>query len=135
MRIINYLKETFRLTSLIFTTLVIINFFIQSEGLTHSLGYMLLIAAISSSLHFLIMDNDKYSNRRILLNQVFYVFIICSQITLANHLLHWELGVRGLLLNFVIVILIYIFIRFIMYSNDRKEADEINQFIQKRRVR
>ncbi|OJG96930.1 hypothetical protein RV18_GL001768 [Enterococcus termitis] len=96
---------------------------------------MLLIAAISSSLHFLIMDNDKYSNRRILLNQVFYVFIICSQITLANHLLHWELGVRGLLLNFVIVILIYIFIRFIMYSNDRKEADEINQFIQKRRGR
>jgi hypothetical protein len=133
MNTINYLKESFRLTSLIFTSSVFISFFLQSEVLTHSLGYMLLISAISGSLHFLINDNDKYSNRRLLLNQGIYLIIVCLQITVANHILHWELRLSGLLLNFMIVVLTYIFIRFIMYSNDRKEADEINQFINKRR--
>ncbi|MCA5012093.1 MULTISPECIES: DUF3021 family protein [unclassified Enterococcus] len=133
MRIKEYLKESFRLTSLIFTTLVIINLFLQTEALTHSLAYMLLISAISGLLHFLIEDNEKYSSRRILFHQSLYLLIICLQIALANMLLHWQLGTVGLLLNFMIVFLIYFFIRFIMYSNDRKQADEINQFIQKRK--
>ncbi|WP_375180069.1 DUF3021 family protein [Enterococcus rotai] len=133
MKIINYLKEAFRLTSLIFTTLVMLNLVLQTDALTHSLGYMLLIAAISGSLHFLIEDHEKYSGQRILLNHGIYLLIVCLQITLANYLLHWELGFGGLLLNYVIVVLIYLFIRFIMYNNDLKEADKINQFIQKRK--
>lgn len=133
MKIINYLKEAFRLTSLIFTTLVMLNFVLQTDALTHSLGYMLLIAAISGSLHFLIEDHEKYSSQRILLNHGIYLLIVCLQITLANRLLHWKLGFGGLLLNYVIVVLIYLFIRFIMYSNDLKEAEKINQFIQKRK--
>lgn len=133
MTVKEYIKEAFRLTSLIFTTLVIISFFLQADALADTLGYMLLIAGISGSLHFLIADNEKYSNQRILFNQFLYLLIICLQITIANFWLHWELGWDGLLMNFVIVLVIYIFIQFVMYSNDRKEAEKINQYLQKRK--
>ncbi len=132
MRVKEYLKEAFRLTSLIFTTLITINLFLQNEVAHDVLEVMLLISAISGALHFLLDDNGNYSNRRLIINQVLYLLIIFIQIAIGDILLQWELKLGGLLLNYVIVLVIYIFIRTVMYSKDKKEADEINQFIQKR---
>ncbi|MBP1046262.1 DUF3021 family protein [Enterococcus sp. BWM-S5] len=132
MEVKNYLKEAFRLTSLIFTTLISINLILQNDVAHDVLEVMLLISAVSGSLHFLLDDNGKYSDRRLIINQVLYLLIIFFQIALGDILLHWELGVSGLLLNYLIVLIIYVFIRSVMYSKDKREADKINQFIQKR---
>lgn len=132
MRIKNYLKEAFRLTSLIFTTLITINLILQNSVAHDVLEVMLLISAISGLLHFLLDDNGKYSDRRLIINQIVYLLIIFVQIAIGDYLLQWELELGGLLLNYVIVVVIYVFIRSVMYNKDKKEADEINQFIQKR---
>lgn len=133
MTIKEYVKEAIRLTSLIFTCLVFINLFFQREALDDGLEYMLLIAGVSGCLNFLTFDDGRYSNRRVMLNQLLYLLLIFLQITLANYLLSWELGFWGLLSNFVIVLVIYAFIKFFMYSGDKKEAEKINQFIQNRK--
>lgn len=132
MSIKKYLKEAFRLTSLVFTTLIAINLILQNEVAHDVLEVMLLISAVSGGLHFLLNDNGKYSNKRLIFNQLLYLLIIFVQIAVCNFLLDWELRVGGLIMNYVIVLVIYAFIRFVMYNNDKKEADEINQFIQKR---
>lgn len=133
MAVVNYLKRAFRLTSLIFTILVTLNLVIQKHVLFNVIEYILVISAISGLLLFLVDDNGSYSNRRLLINQISYICLIFSLIILGNYLYHWELGVKGLLTNFIVVILIYFFIKFIMFSSDKKEAQAMNDYIEQRK--
>lgn len=133
MKIIEYLKSVFRLSSMIFTLLAAINLFINKQMLFDIIEYMLVVSFISGFLRFIIEDNDSYSNRRIVINQLVYIGLILIQIIIGDVIYDWELGFGGIAQNFGIVLLIYSFIKFFIYSNDRKEADEINEFIQQKR--
>lgn len=133
MKIIEYLKSVFRLSSMIFTLLAAINLFINKQMLFDIIEYMLVVSFISGFLRFIIEDNDSYSNRRIVINQLVYIGLILIQIIIGDVIYDWELGFGGIAQNFGIVLLIYSFIKFFIYSNDRKEADEINELIQQKR--
>ena len=133
MRIIEYLKSVFRLSSMIFTLLAAINLLLNKQTLFEIIEYMLIVSFISGLLRFIIEDNDSYSNRRIVINQLVYIGLILIQIVIGDVIYGWELGLGGIAQNFGIVLLIYAFIKFFIYSNDRKEADEINKLIQQKR--
>lgn len=129
MSISNYLKESFRLTSLIFTLLIMINWLFNPEMLVNNTHVLFIFSVISSLFSFLLEEHEHYSNRRLIVNQVCYIGIICLLIILGNWLLSWQMTIARLTLNLVMVILIFLFIKFVMYSNDQKNADEINDFI------
>ena len=129
MSISNYLKESFRLTSLIFTLLIMINWLFNPEQLVNNTHILFIFSVISSLFSFLLEEHEHYSNRRLIVNQVCYIGIICLLIILGNWLLSWQMTIARLTLNLVMVILIFLFIKFVMYSNDQKNADEINDFI------
>lgn len=129
MSISNYLKESFRLTSLIFTLLIMINWLVNPEMLVNNTHVLFIFSVISSLFSFLLEEHEHYSNRRLIVNQVSYIGIICLLIILGNWLLSWQMTIARLTLNLVMVILIFLFIKFVMYSNDQKNADEINDFI------
>lgn len=133
MRLVEYLKSVFRLSSMIFTLLVTINLFISKDTLFDIIEYMLVVSVISGLLRFIIEDNESYSNRRIVINQVIYIGLILVQIVIGDVLYDWGLGFIGLVKNFGITLLIYVFIKFFIYSNDKKEADEINELIQQQK--
>ena len=59
--------------------------------------------------------------------------MILLQIIIGDVIYGWELGFSGIAQNLGIVLLIYAFIKFFIYSNDKKEADEINELIQQKR--
>lgn len=130
MRIVEYLKNVFRLSSMIFTLLAAINLLIDKQTLFEIIEYMLVVSVISGLLHFIIEDNENYTNRRIILNQLLYIGLIFLQIIIGDIWYRWDLGVVGLIKNFGITLFIYAFIKFFIYSNDKKEAAEINQQIQ-----
>lgn len=132
MSISNYLKESFRLTSLIFTLLIMINWLFNPEQLVNNTHILFIFSVISSLLSFLLEEQDHYSNRRLIVNQVSYIGIICLLIVMSNWLLNWQLTVGQLAINLVMVTVIFLFIKFIMYSNDQKDADEINDFIKQK---
>lgn len=134
MRLVEYLKSVFRLSSMIFTLLAAINLFINKQTLFEIIEYMLVVSFISGLLRFIIEDNENYSNRRIVLNQLVYIGLIFLQIIIGDILYGWELGFSGLVQNLGIVLVIYAFIKFFIYSNDKKEADEINELIQQKKV-
>lgn len=134
MRLVEYLKSVFRLSSMIFTLLAAINLFINKQTLFEIIEYMLVVSFISGLLRFIIEDNENYSNRRIVLNQLVYIGLIFLQIIIGDILYGWELGFSGLVQNLGIVLVIYAFIKFFIYSNDKKEADEINELIQQNKV-
>lgn len=134
MRLVEYLKSVFRLSSMIFTLLAAINLFISKQTLFEIIEYMLVVSFISGLLRFIIEDNENYSNRRIVLNQLVYIGLIFLQIIIGDILYGWELGFSGLVQNLGIVLVIYAFIKFFIYSNDKKEADEINELIQQNKV-
>lgn len=133
MRIIEYLKSVFRLSSMIFTLLAAINLLLNKQTLFEIIEYMLIVSFISGLLRFIIEDNDSYSNRRIIINQLVYIGLILLQIIIGDVIYGWELGFSGIAQNLGIVLLIYAFIKFFIYSNDKKEADEINELIQQKR--
>ncbi|MFR3685100.1 MAG: DUF3021 domain-containing protein [Enterococcus sp.] len=130
MRLVDYLKSVFRLSSMIFTLLAAINLLISKDTLFDIIEYMLVVSVISGLLRFIIEDNENYSNRRIVINQVIYIGLILIQIIIGDVLYNWGLGFIGLMKNFGITLLIYTFIKFFIYSNDKKEANEINELIQ-----
>lgn len=130
MRLMEYLKSVFRLSSMIFTLLATINLLISKDTLFDIIEYMLVVSVISGLLRFIIEDNENYSNRRIVINQVIYIGLILIQIIIGDVLYNWGLGFIGLMKNFGITLLIYAFIKFFIYSNDKKEANEINELIQ-----
>ncbi|MBU5362797.1 DUF3021 family protein [Enterococcus raffinosus] len=130
MRLVDYLKSVFRLSSMIFTLLAAINLLISKDTLFDIIEYMLVVSVISGLLRFIIEDNENYSNRRIVINQVIYIGLILIQIIIGDVLYNWGLGFIGLMKNFGITLLIYAFIKFFIYSNDKKEANEINELIQ-----
>lgn len=133
MRIIEYLKSVFRLSSMIFTLLAAINLLLNKQTLFEIIEYMLAVSFISGLLRFIIEDKDSYSNRRIIINQLVYIGLILLQIIIGDVIYGWELGFSGIAQNLGIVLLIYAFIKFFIYSNDKKEADEINELIQQKR--
>ncbi|MDU5337075.1 DUF3021 family protein [Enterococcus sp.] len=133
MRIIEYLKSVFRLSSMIFTLLAAINLLLNKQTLFEIIEYMLVVSFISGLLRFIIEDKDSYSNRRIIINQLVYIGLILLQIIIGDVIYGWELGFSGIAQNLGIVLLIYAFIKFFIYSNDKKEADEINELIQQKR--
>lgn len=55
----------FRLSSMIFTLLAAINLLIDKQTLFEIIEYMLVVSVISGLLHFIIEDNENYTNRRI----------------------------------------------------------------------
>lgn len=130
MRLVDYLKSVFRLSSMIFTLLATINLLISKDTLFDIIEYMLVVSVISGLLRFIIEDNENYSNRRIVITQVIYIGLILIQIIIGDVLYNWGLGFIGLMKNFGITLLIYAFIKFFIYSNDKKEANEINELIQ-----
>lgn len=132
MKIIGYLKESFRLTAMIFFILVAVNLLGNKETLFDVIESMMGIATISGLLHFILIDKEIYSTRRILLNQMLYIGIVFAQIVFCNQLYHWELGFLGLVETLILVIIIFAFIKFVMYSNDKKTAAEMNQKIKER---
>ncbi|MDT2573970.1 DUF3021 family protein [Enterococcus raffinosus] len=133
MRVIDYFKSVFRLSSMIFTLLVLVNLAINKQTLFEIIEYMLIVSLISGLLRFIIEDKETYSNRRIILNQLLYIGLIFLQIIIGDIGYGWNLGMIGLMQNFGITLLIYAFIKFFIYSNDKKEAAEINQLIQRKR--
>ena len=133
MRVIDYFKSVFRLSSMIFTLLVLVNLAINKQTLFEIIEYMLIVSLISGLLRFIIEDKETYSNRRIILNQLLYIGLIFLQIIIGDIWYGWNLGMIGLMQNFGITLLIYDFIKFFIYSNDKKEAAEINQLIQRKR--
>lgn len=133
MRVIDYFKSVFRLSSMIFTLLVLVNLAINKQTLFEIIEYMLIVSLISGLLRFIIEDKETYSNRRIILNQLLYIGLIFLQIIIGDIWYGWNLGMIGLMQNFGITLLIYAFIKFFIYSNDKKEAADINQLIQRKR--
>lgn len=133
MRVIDYFKSVFRLSSMIFTLLVLVNLAINKQTLFEIIEYMLIVSLISGLLRFIIEDKETYSNRRIILNQLLYIGLIFLQIIIGDIWYGWNLGMIGLIQNFGITLLIYAFIKFFIYSNDKKEAAEINQLIQRKK--
>ena len=133
MRVIDYFKSVFLLSSMIFTLLVLVNLAINKQTLFEIIEYMLIVSLISGLLRFIIEDKETYSNRRIILNQLLYIGLIFLQIIIGDIWYGWNLGMIGLMQNFGITLLIYAFIKFFIYSNDKKEAAEINQLIQRKR--
>ena len=128
-----YIRRAISLTSLVFTILVAVNLLTNKKVLFTIIEYLFFISVVSGVLIFLVEDNESYSNRRLLLNQVLYIGIIFMMILLGNVLFHWALSYLGLLSNFILVIGIFFFIKLFMYGQDKKEADKINRYIQEKK--
>ena len=133
MNLIDYFKRAVQISSLVFSTLVVLNLVAQKDLLFRTIESLLFVSVISGALLFVLFEKYDYSNERIILNQVVYVLLIFATIIIGNKLFNWDLGISGLVNNFITVVVVFIFVKFILYSSDKKDAEAINQQLKRRK--
>lgn len=128
-----YLKTFFEIFCILFTVLVLIQFFRGEELGPAVIRGFIAISLFSGAMTFLLREDETLSKQRILLNQVLYLGSILVVIGVITHLAGWKLSLEVMLVNFVGVLLLFVLIKFLIFSNDRKDADLLNEALKKRK--
>ncbi|KAF1299588.1 DUF3021 domain-containing protein [Enterococcus sp. JM4C] len=128
-----YIRKAISIMSLVFTILVVVSLLIDKDVLLNIVEFMLGVSAISGLLIFLVQDNESYSNSRVIMNQIIYIALIFAMVVLGDIFYKWDLGWLRLGFIFLLILAIYFFIKLFMYGRDKREADEINKYIQEKK--
>jgi len=129
-----FVKHACIIFCVIFTVLVLIHF-LRGEALTGQVvASFIIISLFSSAMSFLLKDNEKISGRRVILQQIIYLTAIMAAIIGISYYGGWKLSVGIAAINFIIVMSIYILIKFLLYKEDKKEAESINAALKNRTI-
>lgn len=129
--IIKYLKPTLKLTSVIFTIIVLFQLITKQE-LNNSILYELLGLSLVLSLIKLIINKYIISEDSIF-NTVSYIIIIWLMVISSNYLFNWNMSLSSMFSSFIEVILIYICVRLINYQHEKTEVKKMNEILDKNR--
>ncbi len=129
--IIKYLKPILKLTSVIFTIIVLFQLITKQE-LNNSILYELLGLSLVLSLIKLIINKYIISEDSIF-NTVSYIIIIWLMVISSNYLFNWNMSLSSMFSSFIEVILIYICVRLINYQHEKTEVKKMNEILDKNR--
>lgn len=127
-------KNIFLIFCIIYTVLTLIYFFTNGVIPSDIMWLFLLVAIFSSILTILLIQKDEYSSWRLLVNQVIYVLIIMVVIISISYFSGWSLSFWSIAINFFVVTGLFILIKYLLFSNDQKEANAINEQLKNRRI-
>jgi hypothetical protein len=129
--IIKYLKSILKLTSVIFTIIILFQLITKQE-LNNSILYGLLgLSLVFSLIKFII--NKYIISEDSIFNSVSYIIIVWLMVISSNYLFNWNMSLSSMFSSFIEVILIYICVRFINYQHERTEVKKMNEILDRNR--
>lgn len=129
----SFIKNRCIMFCIIFSVLVLIHFFRGGELSNDVVYSFIFVSFFSSVMSFVLKDNEKFRARRVMIYQLIYLCIIMVTIVGISCLLGWKQSFSTVGINFIIVMGIYLLIKYLQFTEDKKEAEGINTALKERK--
>lgn len=129
--IFEYLKRILKLTSVVFTVVVLFQL-VTGQHLDNNILYELF--ALSLILTLIKIPINKYIiSQDSIFNSLFYIIIIWFMVIASNYIFSWNMSISLIFLTFIEIPLIYLCVRIINYHHDKKEVKKMNEILDRNR--
>lgn len=128
---IKYLKPILKLTSIVFTLIILFGLITKQELNNSKLYELLALSFILSLIKFII--NKYIISQDSIFNPLSFIIIIWLMVIASNYLFNWNMSLPSMFSSFVEVILIYICVRFINYQHEKTEVKKMNEILDRNR--
>lgn len=129
----SYIKNSCVIFSIVFSVLTLIHFFRGKELAVDVVWPFIYISFFSAMMTFLLRDNEQISNRRVMINQLIYLGSIMIMVVGISYFFRWEVSVFSVSMNLIVVIGIYVLVKYLLFTEDNKDAQKMNEALKGRR--
>ena len=129
--IFKYLKQILKLTSVVFTVIILFQL-VTEQHLNNTKLYELLALSLVLSLIKVII-NKYIINEDSVFNPLSYIIVIWLMVIASNYLFSWNMSLSSIFSTFIEVILIYLCVRIINYQHEKIEETKMNEILYRNR--
>lgn len=126
-----YLKQILKLTSVVFTVIILFQL-VTEQSLNNTKLYELLALSLVLSLIKVIINKYIISEDSVF-NPLSYIIVIWLMVIASNYLFSWNMSLSSIFSTFIEVILIYLCVRIINYQHEKIEVKEMNEILDRNR--
>ncbi|MBU8697016.1 hypothetical protein [Bacillus pumilus] len=120
---------------MIFTAIVLVYCFTFGTMPIYILHAIIFSSFFSSVLTFLLYPKQTHSHKRILFQQILYIVLVMCMIMTTIIIVSGEISLSTIIVNFLVVMALFILIKTLLYKKDQATAAEINELLQQRKKR
>ena len=129
--IFEYLKKILKLTSVVFTIVVLFQLVI-GQHLDNNILYELFALSLILTL-IKVLINKYIISQDSIFNSLFYIIIIWFMVIASNYIFKWDMSISSIFLTFIEIPLIYLCVRIINYHHDKKDVKKMNEILDRNR--
>jgi len=129
--IFKYLKQILKLTSVVFTVIILFQL-VTEQHLDNTKLYELLALSLVLSLIKVIINKHIISEDSVF-NPLSYIIVIWLMVIASNYLFSWNMSLSSIFSTFIEVILIYLCVRIINYQHEKIEVKKMNEILDRNR--
>jgi len=129
--IFKYLKQILKLTSVVFTVIILFQL-VTEQHLDNTKLYELLALSLVLSLIKVIINKYIISEDSVF-NPLSYIIVIWLMVIASNYLFSWNMSLSSIFSTFIEVILIYLCVRIINYQHEKIEVKKMNEILDRNR--
>jgi hypothetical protein len=126
-----YLKQILKLTSVVFTVIILFQL-VTEQHLDNTKLYELLALSLVLSLIKVIINKYIISEDSVF-NPLSYIIVIWLMVIASNYLFSWNMSLSSIFSTFIEVILIYLCVRIINYQHEKIEVKKMNEILDRNR--
>ena len=129
--IFKYLKQILKLTSVVFTVIILFQL-VTEQHLDNTKLYELLALSLVLSLIKVIINKYIISEDSVF-NPLSYIIVIWLMVIASNYIFSWNMSLSSIFSTFIEVILIYLCVRIINYQHEKIEVKKMNEILDRNR--
>lgn len=126
-----YLKRILKLTSIVFTVVVLFQL-ISGQNLNNQILYDLLGLSLILTL-IKVLINKYIISRDSIFNSLLFILIAWVMIIVSNYIFSWNMSINTIFLTSIQTVLIYILVKIINYQHDKIEVKKMNEILDRNR--
>ncbi|EHI98965.1 hypothetical protein CDLVIII_2306 [Clostridium sp. DL-VIII] len=126
-----YLKKILKLTSIVFTVIVLFQL-ISGQNLNNQILHDLLCLSLILTL-IKVLINKYIIPRDSIFNSLLFILIAWAMVIGSNYVFSWNMSINTIFLTSIQIVVIYILVRIINYQHDKIEVKKMNEILDRNR--
>lgn len=126
-------RDLFLIFTLSFTVIMIVTLLAGAEYKNADIVGIFILSAIYAFMALIFFWNSLIDKIGYLPLEIGYVVMLNIAYLILSNIFEWNFTVRGYLINFSSTVIMYIFVKIIIFSIDKVNADKINDTLKKRK--